>query len=162
MSLDTDVQVHVGDREYRISFKDITNQLIDQGLDLDGVSVCDVALIALNEFEISNTYPDLRKIFTVIHNFMDDNNVILYCYCDTKNGIVKSKTHQHMSHQEFRCNLFQVIFEKFNTEHIYVFKTVVLIDAEDVNHYIAIISENIKHNHARDNLTQSLQDLQYK
>ncbi|MCL7986454.1 hypothetical protein M8998_00730 [Sphingobacterium sp. lm-10] len=162
MHLQTDVQVYTGYREYRISFTDIATKLIDQGLEIGGVSVYDVTLISLDEYDVTNSYSDLRKIFAVIHNFMEANNVILYCYCDTKGNVFKSKTHQHMSHQEFRCNLFQVIFEKFNVAKLYDFKTVILIDAEQISHYIALISESTKHDQARDVLTQSLEGIQIK
>ena len=59
----------------------------------------------------------LNKISSVVANmFMENKNAILFFYCDDLNEIPRCRT-RNISPQEYRSNLFSLMFERYVTKH---------------------------------------------
>jgi hypothetical protein len=86
----------------------------------------------------------LFNICSYIDNYLEKNNVILYCYCSHE-YILKHKKKENWSNQEYRSLLFDTMFSRSNKERCINEK--IIIEDEDGNHYIHLISlsENEKY-----------------
>jgi len=62
----------------------------------------------ISDIEINNP-KTLYRIGAIILDFLIENDVIIYYFCDTKQ-IKKGKKHEHISHQEFRHMLFTTMY----------------------------------------------------
>lgn len=125
--------------QYLLKFTDCKSLPI--GLD---VEVVDIALSLASEIAIINNTGTLNKIASVIFNFLDDNDVILYFYC-SKDDIIQRKTRQHISPQEYRSRLFSTMFDKITSKckpGIFINKPVILRDETEGDHYLHFIAKS--------------------
>lgn len=60
--------------------------------------------------DIINNAGTLNRIASILFNFLDENDVILYFYC-SKAPIKKRNTRDEMSYQQYRSCLFTSMFD---------------------------------------------------
>lgn len=58
-----------------------------------------------------NNASTLSKFSKIVREYLSENDVILYCYCDDRE-IERSKKHQNLTPQEYRSVLFERMFDK--------------------------------------------------
>lgn len=126
--------------QYLLKFTDCKSLPIE----LD-VEVVDIALSLASEIAIiKNNTGTLIKIASVIFNFLDDNDVILYFYC-SKDDIIQRKTRKPMLPQQYRSQLFSTMFDKItkNCEPgAFINKPVILRDEAEGDHYLHFIAKS--------------------
>ncbi|GEM54114.1 hypothetical protein B0A58_00740 [Flavobacterium branchiophilum NBRC 15030 = ATCC 35035] len=123
--------------QYLVSFREVTPNQNNYGIPLIDVSI---VLMSLN-IE-SNSFKTLHKFIKIILDYLLNNDVIIYYYCD----VVPVKTRKNrkikLTPQEFRFKLFSTMFTKRNSEEFYL-QEIILNDYEENNHYISLISKII-------------------
>ncbi|MDV6169577.1 hypothetical protein R1T16_14165 [Flavobacterium sp. DG1-102-2] len=88
-----------------------------------------------------NIYNDISTIKRLLHivlEYIHENDVVFYFYCSNK-PIKKSEKNIHLSHQEFRSNLFSAMFQLDKTNRFT--NKLVIINDQDGNHYIHLITK---------------------
>jgi len=88
-----------------------------------------------------NIYNDISTIKRLLHivlEYIHENDVVFYFYCNNK-PIKKSEKNIHLSHQEFRSNLFSAMFQLDKTNRFT--NKLVIINDQDGNHYIHLITK---------------------
>jgi len=86
-----------------------------------------------------NGVETLGKIADIIKNYLDENDVILYSYCDNKD-INRSIKKQELYPQHYRSLLFTSLFNKYNTLN-YINEVIVIADEDYGHHYIHLIAK---------------------
>ena len=79
----------------------------------------------------------LLQITSIIKEYLNENDVVLYCYCDDK-AINKSKNKENVTPQEYRSKLFSVIFEK-EADAKFINNRIIING--DTDHYIHLIAQ---------------------
>jgi hypothetical protein len=128
--------------DYIIKFTVIEPNQLPIGID---IPVIDIIIETSTEFEdIKNSAYSLLQITKIIHQYALINDAIYYFYCSNK-SILKSKSKENFSNQEFRSLLFSRMFEK-NNDKLFFNHKIRIVDIENGSHYIHLISkfENIK------------------
>ncbi len=128
--------------DYIIKFTAIEPNQLPIGID---IPVIDIVIETSTEFEnIKNSAYSLLQITKIIYEYALINEAVYYFYCSNK-SILKSKSKESFSNQEFRSLLFSRMFEK-NNDKLFFNHKIEIIDLENGNHYIHLISkfENIK------------------
>ena len=120
--------------KYLINFKDFPHQ----GFSLP---VLDVSLVLV---EPSNQLLNLNDLFDISHiilDYINNNDVILYYYCDTNaTDIFISKKRSLIQPQEYRHNLFNALFSYMKQDNLV--KDEIIIDDPAANtHYISLITK---------------------
>ncbi|QPH40645.1 hypothetical protein [Pedobacter endophyticus] len=116
---------------YLIQFEFIGKEHIPQSVKAD---VVDVLISVENNVGINNG-STLSQFASILKEFLVENNVVLYCYCDHAEIIRARK--QSMSPQEYRSKLFSAMFDKQNNSD-YINQLIIIND--EVDHYIHLIS----------------------
>lgn len=77
-----------------------------------------------------NSFGTLSIIFTVIWNFLEEHDVVLYFYCDDRHEILRKET--FISPQEYRSKLFTSMFNRkvSNMGSRYVNVPIILLSEE--------------------------------
>lgn len=112
--------------------------------------------------EGENQFNNPKTLFTFTHHakeYLNENDVILYCYCDNKE-ILRDKKHQHLSPQEYRSLLFQRLFERERNGEL-LNKPIVLTDSNEEKHFIHLFS-NVHNKDTVELIAEHLTDLQNK
>lgn len=122
--------------QFLINFKEFESQ------EDFSISVIDVSLILVEAKEQAIGMKDLIAISRIIRDFLNENKVVLYYYCDhSSDDIFISERHVDMPPQKFRSNLFSSIFNFIDVS--YFVKDQIIIGDEDSNdaHYISLITK---------------------
>ena len=100
-----------------------------------------------------NSISDILQISDIIKKYIEENNVILYYYCDTKPVAINKN--RNISPQQFRFELFSKLFERKSLDS-YIKDDIIIVDNNKDNHYICLITraEN------KDEILQISQELQ--
>ena len=120
--------------EYLLSFSEMNN--IPSEIE---TPIVDVSLTLTNEINVPNNASTLFKITDHTKEFLDQNNVILYYYCDTSEITKRDKD---MMPQEFRSRLFEAFFKR-KCDNSVLLKSIIIEDDEIGHHYISLISKKI-------------------
>lgn len=107
------------------------------------VPVVNVIIAPESSTEAYNNAGTFNQIAACINSYLDENDVILFCYCD-KGEIKKSLRRRHLSNEEYRSMLFDKMFDKqSNTSCIN--KKFIIEASEEEKHFIHLICK--QHNH---------------
>lgn len=123
--------------QFLLKLTDCRNLPIDTDIE-----IVDIALIdASRSFGINNA-GTLNKIASILLNFLEDNDVILYFYC-AKDPIRIRKGRREISYQQYRSRLFCSMFDRITIgyKNRYINKSIVLRDSTYGDHYIHLISK---------------------
>jgi hypothetical protein len=136
--------------EYLIKFNPLDPNVIPQGV---AIPVIDIAIERVNHIQDTNNAKTLFQIAGIISNYMVDNDVILYCYCDSASI---NKRNPDLLNQEFRSLLFIKMFEKQNNRN-YLNEQIIIDDPDNGAHYIHLFSR-VRNKGAIDLIAKSLQE----
>jgi hypothetical protein len=112
--------------------KEVTTKVVNLVIDL---------LVPTQNYNNSKT---LFNISEIINDYLDINDVILYCYCDNVE-INKSDKRKTMTNQEYRSLLFTRMFDRRN-DNTHINKLILINDPVNDNHYIHLITKIHNHN----------------
>lgn len=121
--------------EYKIGFSLFNALHIPEIVEKD---VVDVTIVVNDNKGINNAYT-LLQISNIIKKYLSNNDVILYCYCDSKE-IERNKQHMHLTPQEYRSLLFQRMFDKASNAG-FINKPITFTDKNNDIHCIHLISQ---------------------
>jgi hypothetical protein len=119
--------------------------------------IIDIALVLVNNKANANTIGDLLQISSIIKNYIQDNDVILYYYCD-HHSIERRKT--EYTPQQFRFQLFNAMFKRINHSN-FIKKDIIIEDKINGNHYISLIS-NIRNSEVLNDVFIEIEKLNQK
>ena len=122
--------------QFLINFKEFESQ------EDFSIPVIDVSLILVVDKEEAIGMKDLIAISRIVRDFLNDNKIVLYYYCDhSSDDIFISERHETMSPQEFRSNLFSSIFNFINVAN-FVKDQIIIGDKNSADaHYISLITK---------------------
>lgn len=105
--------------EYRIGFDTIESGFLSDEifncLKEEGIEIVEVLLERVKRVDSTNIAV-LSEMTNIIHRLFEDNeNVILYFFCDDMNEI--PSTSKSIEPQEYRSRLFSAMFERFAMKH---------------------------------------------
>lgn len=105
--------------EYRIGFETIESGFLSDEifnhLKEEGIEIVEVLLERVKGVDSTNISV-LSEMTNIIHRLFGDNeNVILYFFCDDLNEI--PCTNKSVEPQEYRSRLFSAMFERFTMKH---------------------------------------------
>lgn len=104
------------------------------------VPIINITLVLVNEKEKSCTIHALNKLTSIVLEYLESNNVILYYYCDSYP--IKMRIRQNeLSPQKFRSQIFKMLFQRCNSDS-YILQNIEIRDNENGNHYISLISSS--------------------
>lgn len=129
--------------EYIIQFTPVELDFIKTPFSLP---VVDVSLIARSKVDINN-FQTFSVIIDRIQTYIINNDCILYYYCDHTEIERRDKS---ITPQCFRHKMFNVLLERADNKNI--IKESIIIDDEEGDHYISILS-TLEH---KDNLEKVL------
>lgn len=87
----------------------------------------------------------LNQIAACINDYINANDVILFCYCD-KGDIKRSGRRTEISNQEYRSMLFDKMFNKQNNPSC-VNRKFIIEASQEEKHYIHLIHK-VEHHHS--------------
>lgn len=120
---------------YLIQFSKFQDDIVPEAIEID---IVDVVIVLENDCGINNANT-LFQISGIIKEYLDENGVILYCFCDNSE-IIRGKNNDNMSPQEYRSLLFSKLFDK-RSDVNYLNKPIIINDPENGDHYIHLISK---------------------
>lgn len=137
--------------QYLLKLTDCKNIPIDSTIE-----IVDIALISMSKIEIINNAGTLNRIASILFNFLDENDVILYFYC-SKDPIKQRDTRGKMSYQQYRSFLFTSMFDRTTRHHKgeFINKSIILKDMIYGDHYIHLVAQS-KHSDKLDKLEGEL------
>lgn len=123
------------------------------------IEIVDIVLRSASKIDIINNAGTLNRIASILFNFLDENDVILYFYC-SKDPIKKRNTRDEMSYQQYRSSLFTSMFDRTTRHHKgeFINKPIILKDMVYGDHYIHLIAHS-KHSDKLDELKGELNTL---
>jgi hypothetical protein len=120
--------------QYIVSFREFPPNQMEYDIPLIDISI---TLVSSN-IEI-NSLKTLNKFIKIILEYLEQNDVIVYYYCDTAPIKIRQNRKQTYSNQEFRFNLFLLLFNKIKSDAFYL-QDIIITDNENGNHYTSLIS----------------------
>lgn len=120
--------------QYIVSFREFPPNQIDYDIPLIDISI---TLVSSN-IE-TNSLKTLNKFIKIVLEYLEQNDVIVYYYCDTAPIKIRQNRKQIYSNQEFRFNLFLLMFNKMKSDAFYL-QDIIITDNENGNHYTSLIS----------------------
>jgi len=118
--------------KYLVQFDFLEKNILPDGIT---VPIVDILISVENNVGINNG-STLSLFAQIIQDFLKENDVILYCYCDHAE-ISRSSRKQDLSPQEYRSLLFSAMFARQGNND-YVNQLIVIND--EVDHFIHLIS----------------------
>lgn len=120
--------------KFLINFKDFIQQDFS-------LPVVDVSLFLVESTEAGLGLRDLIALTRIIKDFLNENQVVLYYYCDTSaSDIFISPRNQKMQPQEFRHSLFNALFDLMKVTD-FVKDEIIIEDPANNTHYISLITK---------------------
>ncbi len=120
--------------QYIVSFREFPPNQIDYDIPLIDISI---TLVSSN-IE-TNSLKTLNKFIKIVLEYLEQNDVIVYYYCDIAPIKIRQNRKQKYSNQEFRFNLFLLMFNKMKSDAFYL-QDIIITDNENGNHYTSLIS----------------------
>jgi len=124
-----------GGNKFLISFKDFIQQDFS-------LPVVDVSLVLVESTAGTGlTLKDLIPISRIVKKFLNDNQVVLYYYCDTSDSdISTSQRNQKLQPQQYRHSLFNALFDLMKVSD-FIKDEIVIKDPASTTHYITLITK---------------------
>lgn len=123
--------------EYFIQFSLFNQEVLPATYNID---IIDLVITLVDDKRNGfNSASTLFQISACIKEYLEDNNVVLYCYCDNKH-IDRNKNKAHLSPQQYRSMLFSKMFDK-GDDKTYTNSLIVIGDPANQDHYIHLISK---------------------
>ena len=120
--------------KFLINFSDFQEQEFS-------LPVVDVSLVLAESVEELLSLKDLVEIVRIIIDFLNDNQVVLYYYCDSSDAdIFMSVRNKQQLPQEFRHNLFNALFSFMKLDHL-IKDEIIISDPINSTHYISLITK---------------------
>ena len=120
--------------KFLLQFKDFKQQDFS-------LPVVDVSIVQVASKEVPIGIKDLIALSRIIRDFLFENQVVLYYYCDTSDSdIFISLKNQKMLPQEFRHSLFNALFDLMKVSD-FVKDEIIIEDPEATAHYISLITK---------------------
>lgn len=123
--------------EYLITFTEFNKDNLPKEFSL---AIVDITIIAKNEMEKTNNGKTLLEFCSLINDYLNDNDVVLYFYC-SNDPIFKSYKRQNISNAKYRSQLFCKMFEKQNLNDSFICENIIIKDSINGNHNIHLISK---------------------
>ena len=120
--------------QYIVSFRQFPSNQNNYKIPLIDISI---TLVSLN-IE-TNSLKTLNKFIKIVLEYLEQNDVIIYYYCDTASIKIRQNRRQIYSNQEFRFNLFLLMFNKMKSDAFYL-QNIIITDKQKGNHYTSLIS----------------------
>ncbi len=120
--------------QYLVSFIEVTPNQNNFNIPL-----VDVSIVLMSEIIESNSYKTLHKFIEIIKEYLFENDVIIYYYCDVQPIKIRKNRIIKYAPQEFRFKLFSTMFCRKNRQEFYL-QEIILTDNEEGNHYTTLIS----------------------
>ena len=137
MSLEQVIALQTAEgHDYLIKFSQFKNVDLPNGINIE---IVDVVIARLTDAGRNNA-STLFAICNLIKEYLETNDVVLYCYCDQKE-IDRSVKRQGMLPQEFRSELFSTLFHKCSNTN-YTNTKIIIADNDNGDHYIHLIAHN--------------------
>lgn len=138
--------------EYLIQFILFEEDKVPDDINLP---IVDIVIQTNADFsEINNNISSLLQISKIICDYMNEHDAVYYCYCSEK-PIKRHKNKSHLSHQEYRSQLFCALFDKQNNTD-FISKVVIIEDSmHNIEHYIHLISKS-EHENSIDIISEKL------
>lgn len=110
-------QIEEGDNRYLLELNSFTEQeFVSWNLDTS-IEIYDVVLLR-DSGDGTTSFKSLAQISTFVKDFMSNHpNAILYFYCDDIHDIQRTHKHIDYSPQQFRSQLFSLLFDREMTKH---------------------------------------------
>lgn len=124
--------------EYLVQFSEFDFLVLPDTIKINVIDV----VIAIEEHDelIVNSASSLFQMSNIIKEYLIDNNVVLYCYCDNK-PIKRRINKSHLLPQHYRSKLFSSLFLKKNILHEYTDEVIRISDGINGDHYIHLIAD---------------------
>lgn len=147
MSFDKTISIKTSEGYlYKIGFSKFKIDILPETLNKE---LIDVVIVAEDVKGINNA-STLFSISKYIKQYLIDNDVILYCYCDILPIGVNIKNKQ-CSPQEYRSLLFKRMFDReYKEDGSFINKPIELVDLNNETHYIHLFTRS-----------ENTEDLQY-
>ena len=120
--------------QYIVSFREFNSNKSDYNIPLIDISI---TLVSSN-IE-TNSLKTLNKFIKIVLEYLEQNDVIIYYYCDTASIKIRQNRKQIYNNQEVRFNLFLLMFNKMKSDAFYL-QNIIIADKENGNHYTSLIS----------------------
>lgn len=135
MALDRIVPLQTREgHKYLIKFNSFNLDVIPDEIT---VPIIDITIEKVNDLAETNNAGTLFQIAAIIKDYTIENDVILYCYCDTA---PIAKRSPETLNQEFRSLLFIKMFEKQANDE-YLNEQIIINDPANGDHYIHLFSK---------------------
>lgn len=122
--------------EYLLNFTEFSKDHLPVEID---IPVVDVTIEAKVQMKIYNNAGTLFNISSRISEYLQENNVILYCYCSHED-ILKHPKKANLLNQEYRSLLCETMFSRSSNSEIHISEKIIIED-EQGDHYIHLISK---------------------
>lgn len=123
--------------QYLISFREFPSNQINYNIPL-----IDVSITLMSDTIETNSLKTLNKFIQIVLDYLNQNDVIIYYYCDTSPIKIRETRKQKYSYQEYRFNLFLSMFNKLKSSDFYL-QDIIINDNVNGNHYTSLISRTI-------------------
>ncbi len=120
--------------QYLVSFKEFPPNYTNCN-----IPIIDVSITLLSSNIESNSLKTLNKFISIVLDYLNTNNVIIYFYCDSSPIRIRQNRKKAYSNQEFRFNLFSTMFSKMNSTYFYL-QEIIITDNTNGNHYTCLMS----------------------
>lgn len=120
--------------QYLVSFREFPSNQINYNIPL-----IDVSITLMSDSIETNSLKTLNKFIKIVLDYLDQNDVIIYYYCDTAPIKMRENRKQKYSNQEYRFNLFLSMFNKLKSSDFYL-QDIIINDNANGNHYTSLIS----------------------
>jgi hypothetical protein len=120
--------------QYLVSFVKFSANGIDYG-----IPIIDVSITLMNNEIEYNSIKTLNIFVDIIHNYLNQHNVVLYYYCDTAVIKMRINREEKLLPQEYRSKLFSSMFNKKKIND-YLLAEIRISDPERGDHFTSLIS----------------------
>lgn len=135
MSLDIEIPFESEEgHQYLISFREFPTNQTNYGIPL-----IDTSITLMSSKVETNSLKTLNHFISIVLDYLEKNDVIIYYYCDTTPINIRQTRKQHFSYQEFRFYLFNLMFNKLKSDD-YFLQNIIISDNVNGNHYTSLIS----------------------
>ena len=123
--------------EYLIKFTEFNKNYLPEEFSLP---IIDITIVANGEMDNINNGKTLFEFSSLINDYLDNNDIILYFYC-SNDSIIKSHKRKDISNAQYRSDLFCKMFEKKNLDDSFICENIIIEDSINGNHHIHLISK---------------------
>lgn len=123
--------------QYLIRFTEFNSKYLPEEFT---VPIVDVTIVVNGNLEKINTTKTLLKFSSIINEYLNQNDIILYFYCSDE-PILKSSKRSAVSNAKYRSDLFYKLYEKQNFNYAFICENIVINDVANGNHYIHFLSK---------------------